>query len=257
MINPMIDTHSHLYAEEFDEDSSAVIERAMAAGVERVFLPAIDSSTHERMMRLAKAHAGYCLPMMGLHPCYVNQDYEKELSVVEDWLGREKFYAIGEIGLDYYHSTEFKVQQIDAFARQISLALDHDLPIVIHSRSSMDECIEMIAEYGKGRIKGIFHCFGGDLRQGRRIIELGFVLGIGGVITYKNAGLAKVVEELPLEALVLETDAPYLSPMPFRGKRNETAYIGYVAEKIAEVKGISVDEVKQMTRATAKKIFEC
>jgi TatD DNase family protein len=195
--------------------------------------------------------------MMGLHPCYVNQDYEKELSLVEDWLGREKFYAIGEIGLDYYHSTEFKVQQVDAFARQISLALDHDLPIVIHSRSSMDECIKMIAEYGKGRAKGIFHCFGGDLRQGRKIIELGFVLGIGGVITYKNAGLAKVVEDLPLESLVLETDAPYLAPMPFRGKRNETGYIGYVAEKIAEVKGISVDEVNEMTTATAKKIFEC
>ena len=257
MINPMIDTHSHLYAEEFDEDSSAVIERARAFGVEQVFLPAIDSSTHDRMISLAKAYPGYCMPMMGLHPCYVDQDYEKELSLVEDWLGKEKFYAIGEIGLDYYHSTEFKAQQIDAFARQISMALDHDLPIVIHSRSSMDECIEMIAEYGKGRIKGIFHCFGGDLRQGLKIIELGFVLGIGGVVTYKNAGLAKVVEELPLESLVLETDAPYLSPMPFRGKRNETAYIGYVAEKIAEVKGISVDEVKQISTATAKKIFEC
>lgn len=256
-MSPVIDTHSHLYAEEFDEDSTAVIERARAVGVEQVFLPAIDSSTHDRMMTLAKAYPGYCMPMMGLHPCYVNQDYDKELGLVESWLAKEKFYAVGEIGLDYYHSTDFKTAQIDAFARQISMALDHNIPIVIHSRSSMDECIEMIAAHGKGKSRGIFHCFGGDLRQAKAIIELGFVLGIGGVITYKNAGLAKVVAELPLESLVLETDAPYLSPVPYRGKRNETSYISLVAEKIAEVKGISVDDVKQMTTATAKKIFEC
>lgn len=251
----MIDTHCHLYSEEFDEDASAVFERALSAGIEKIFLPAIDSSSHDRMMNLAKLHPEHCLPMMGLHPCYVDQGYEQELKLVEDWLKKEKFYAIGEIGLDYYHSDEFKVQQIDAFARQIKLALEYNLPIVIHSRSSMDECIAMIAEHGEGRIRGIFHCFGGDLRQARRIIELGFVLGIGGVVTYKNASLAKVVEELPLETLVLETDAPYLPPVPYRGKRNETSYISYVAEKIAEIKGIGVDEVKQVTTATAKKIF--
>ena len=251
----MIDSHCHLYAEEFDEDASAVFERAIASGIERIFLPAIDSSSHEQMMRLAKAHPGYCLPMMGLHPCYVDQGYGQELRLVEEWLKKEKFYAVGEIGLDYYHSDEFKEQQVDAFAIQIKLALEYDLPVVIHSRSSMDECIDMIAEHGKGSIRGIFHCFGGDLRQAKRIIELGFVLGIGGVVTYKNAGLAKVVEELPLDVLVLETDAPYLPPVPYRGKRNEPSYISLVAEKIAEIKGIGVDEVKQATSATAKKIF--
>ena len=251
----IIDTHCHLYAEEFDEDASAVFERSITAGVEKIFLPAIDSSSHERMMSLAKLHPDHCFPMMGLHPCYVDQGYEKEMMLVEDWLKKEKFYAIGEIGLDYYHSDEFKVQQVDAFARQITLSIQHDLPIVIHSRSSMDDCIAMIAEYGKGKVRGIFHCFGGDLRQAKKIIELGFLLGLGGVVTYKNAGLAKVVGELPLETLVLETDAPYLTPVPFRGKRNEPSYIRYVAEKIAEIKQIDVDEVKQVTSEAAKKIF--
>jgi TatD DNase family protein len=193
--------------------------------------------------------------MMGLHPCYVTADYAQEMELVESWLEKESFAAIGEIGLDFYHSTEFKQEQIDVFVWQMNLAMQHDLPIVIHSRSSMDECIKLIAEHGKGKIKGIFHCFGGDERQARKIIDLGFMLGIGGVVTYKNAGLAKLLEQIPLDALVLETDSPYLTPVPFRGKRNESSYLAYVAAKIAEIKGLSVEEVAHATTNNSKKIF--
>ena len=238
----MIDTHSHLYLPDFEEDLEAVIDRCKAVGIEKIYLPAIDSSTHEAMMVLAAAQPGWCIPMMGLHPCYVIADYAQEMELVESWLEKESFAAIGEIGLDFYHSTEFKQEQIDVFVRQMNLAMQYDLPIVIHSRSSMDECIKLIAEHGKGKIKGIFHCFGGDERQARKIIDLGFMLGIGGVVTYKNAGLAKLLELLPLDALVLETDSPYLTPVPFRGKRNESSYLTYVAAKIAEIKRATLAE---------------
>ena len=251
----MIDTHSHLYSEEFKEDIENVLKKSNSAGVSRVYLPAIDSNSHELMMGLVDKHPEYCIPMMGLHPCYVDDRYEAELNIVSDWLERKPFAAIGEIGLDFYHSVEFKAQQEIAFQIQIEWAIAKDLPIVIHSRSSMDECIKMIAQHGRGKARGIFHCFGGDERQAKKVIELGFYLGIGGVVTYKNAGLAKIVEETPLEYLVLETDAPYLSPVPFRGKRNESSYIVHIAQKIAELKGISIEEVDEITTTNAKKIF--
>lgn len=251
----MIDTHSHLYLHDFKEDLNEVLDRCQMAGVDKIYLPAINSGTHEAMMALAAAEQDRCIPMMGLHPCYVDAGYEQEILLVEGWLEKESFAAIGEIGLDFYHSTEFKQEQIDVFVRQMNLAMQYDLPIVIHSRSSMDECIKLIAEHGKGKIKGIFHCFGGDERQGKKIIELGFMLGIGGVVTYKNAGLAKVLESLPLDALVLETDSPYLTPVPFRGKRNESSYLTYVAAKIAEIKGVTPEEVAQATTNNSKKIF--
>lgn len=251
----MIDTHSHLYLPDFEEDLHAVIDRCKSVGIEKVYLPAIDSSTHDAMMALAAAQPGYCIPMIGLHPCYVTADYQEEIDLVESWLARQSFAAIGEIGLDFYHSTEFKQEQVDVFVWQMNLAIQHDLPIVIHSRSSMDDCIKLIVEHGKGKIKGIFHCFGGDERQARKAIDLGFMLGIGGVVTYKNAGLAKLIETLPLDALVLETDSPYLTPVPFRGKRNESSYLTYVAAKIAEIKGMTIEEVAVATTNNAKKIF--
>jgi TatD DNase family protein len=251
----MIDTHSHLYQEEFRDDRQGMFNRAKEAGVTRVYLPAINSESHEAMMETASVSEGFCIPMMGLHPCYVEADYAAELELVEHWLKHEKFAAIGEVGLDFYHSDEFREQQVEVFKYQIKLALAYDLPIVIHSRSSLDECIKMIAEHGNGKVNGIFHCYGGDERQARKIIELGFMLGIGGVVTYKNAGLATLVAELPLESMVLETDAPYLTPVPFRGKRNETAYIRYVAEKIAILKDIDFKEVDEITTQNAKKIF--
>ena len=251
----MIDTHSHLYLPDFEEDLQAVIDRCKAISIEKLYLPAIDSSTHDAMMALAAAQPGWCIPMMGLHPCYVTANYQQEMNLVESWLAKQPFAAIGEIGLDFYHSTEFKQEQVDVFVWQMNLAMQYDLPIVIHTRNSMDECIKLIAEHGKGKIKGIFHCFGGDERQARKIIDLGFMLGIGGVVTYKNAGLAKILEELPLDALVLETDSPYLTPAPFRGKRNESSYLIYVAEKIAEIKGLSLEEVVDATTNNSKKIF--
>jgi TatD DNase family protein len=251
----MIDTHSHLYSEEFNEDIQDVILKSNSAGVSRVYLPAIDSHSHQSMLALADKHPDYCIPMMGLHPCYVDDRYETELNIVSNWLGQRPFAAIGEIGLDFYHSVEFKTQQEIAFQIQIEWAIAKDLPIVIHSRSSLDECIKMIALHGKGKARGIFHCFGGDERQAKKVIELGFYLGIGGVVTYKNAGLAKIVEQTALEHIVLETDAPYLSPVPFRGKRNESSYIVHVAQKIADLKGISIEEVDEITTANAKKIF--
>ena len=251
----MIDTHSHLYSEEFKEDIEDILQKSNAAGVSRVYLPAIDSNSHEMMLALADKHPGYCIPMMGLHPCYVDDRFEAELDIVKEWLGKRPFAAIGEIGLDFYHSVAFKAQQEIAFQIQIEWAIAKNLPIVIHSRSSMDECIKMIAQHGKGKARGIFHCFGGDERQAKKVIDLGFYLGIGGVVTYKNAGLAKIVEETPLENLVLETDAPYLSPVPYRGKRNESSYVVHVAEKIAELKGISIEKVDEITSTNAKKIF--
>lgn len=251
----MIDTHSHLYQPDFDADAEAMLDRARKAGVSKVYLPAIDASTHQRMMDFAEAHAGYCVPMMGLHPCCVEAGYLQQLKTVEDWLSRASFAAIGEIGLDYYHSTAFKKEQVDAFTIQLHWALDRDLPIVIHTRNAMDDCISLIQQEGGGKSRGIFHCFGGDERQGRKIIEMGFMLGIGGVVTYKNAGLATVVAALPLDALVLETDAPYLTPVPFRGKRNESSYLTYITEKIAEIKGLTVAEVTETTTRNAEKIF--
>ena len=251
----MVDTHTHLYAEEFIEDLELVFERSRVAGISKVYLPAIDSHSYNQMMDLADKHPDFCIPMMGLHPCYVNDQYESELIIVRSWLDKRPFAAIGEIGLDFYHSVEFKTQQEKAFQIQIEWALEKELPIVIHSRSSMDECIKMIAQHGKGKAKGIFHCFGGDERQAKKVIELGFYLGIGGVVTYKNSGLAKIVEQTSLEHLVLETDAPYLSPVPFRGKRNESSYLVYIAQKIADLKGLSVEEVVETTTANAKKIF--
>lgn len=251
----MIDTHSHLYLSDFEEDLKEVLDRCQVAGIDKIYLPAIDSSTHDSMMALAAKAKGYCLPMMGLHPCYVNADYRKEMSLVEAWLASDSYAAIGEIGLDFYHSTEFKQEQIDVFYWQMELAMQYNLPIVIHSRNSMDECIKLIAAHGKGRIEGIFHCFGGDERQGKKIIDLGFKLGIGGVVTYKNAGLAKVLESLPLDALVLETDSPYLTPVPFRGKRNESSYLTYIAAKIAVIKAVDIEAVVEVTTSNAKKIF--
>lgn len=251
----MVDTHSHLYSEEFLEDIEEVLQKSAAAGISKIYLPAIDSHSHQAMLDLADKYPETCISMMGLHPCYVDDRFEEELSIVHKWIEKRSFAAIGEIGLDFYHSVEFKAQQEKAFQVQIEWAIEKDLPIVIHSRSSMDECIKMVAQHGKGKLSGIFHCFGGDERQAKRVIELGFYLGIGGVVTYKNAGLAKIVEQTPLDYLVLETDAPYLSPVPFRGKRNESSYLVHIANKIAELKGVSVEEVDSTTTANAKKIF--
>ncbi len=250
-----LDSHTHIYLAEFDADRSAMLDRARAVGVEKMLLPAIDSATHERQLIVEADYPGQCLSMMGLHPCSAKETVEEELKIVRAYLEKRSFVAVGEIGLDLYWDKDHLDQQYLAFERQIEWALEFDLPIVIHSRDSMDRCIEVVKKYQRGNLRGVFHCFSGSVDSARRIIDLGFYLGIGGVITYKNAGLPAVIAQLSLDHLILETDAPYLSPVPYRGKRNEPSYLTIVAEKIAEAKFCSVKEVAEQTTANAKQLF--
>jgi len=250
----LIDTHCHLYLNEFQQDLDDVMQRALAAGVSRFYLPAVDSSTTAAMMNLELLYPGSCMAMIGLHPCSVKENYEGEMDMVKDWLSKRKFAAIGEIGLDFYWDKTFAKEQYQVFNEQIELAIHYGLSIVIHTREAMAETIAVVRNY-KGRIKGIFHCFGGSIEEARQIIDLGFYMGIGGVVTYKKSGLAEVIKDIPLEHIVLETDAPYLTPVPFRGKRNESSYIKYVQEKIAEAKAVSTEEVAAITTGNARKIF--
>jgi len=252
----LVDTHSHLYLKEFDDDRSEMVQRALEAGVEKIFLPNIDSSVVNEMLALEAAYPSHVHAMMGLHPCSVKDNYQEELGIVEDWLGKRPFCAIGEIGIDLYWDKTTLDIQIEAFRFQIALAKKHNLPIVIHSRDSTEVILDILTDEKDERLRGILHCFTGSVEQAEQAFALGFYLGIGGVVTYKNAGLDKVVSQLPLEWLVLETDAPYLSPVPFRGKRNESAYVRLVAEKVAAVKSIDLDAVGKVTTANAKNIFE-
>lgn len=251
----LIDTHTHLYAKEFAADIDAVIERGEKEGVKRFFLPAIDSKATAAMLGLEAKFPGKCIPMMGLHPCYVDAGYREELALVKDWLGKRPFAAVGEIGLDYYWDKTFVKEQEDAFRQQIEWSLQYNLPIVIHTRNAMQETIAVVKDYVAKGARGIFHCFGGSVEEAREVIDAGFYLGIGGVVTYPKSGLAETLKEIDLQHLVLETDAPYLTPIPFRGKRNESSYLKYVVEKIAEAKNISVEEVAAATTANAEKIF--
>jgi TatD DNase family protein len=251
-----LDSHTHIYLSEFDADRSDMIDRARAVGVEKMLLPAIDSSTHEKQITVESTYPETCLSMMGLHPCSAKQHVEEELKIVRTYLEQRSFVAVGEIGLDLYWDKDHLDQQYLAFERQIEWALEFDLPIVIHSRDSMDRCIEVVKKHQRGNLRGVFHCFTGSVESARRIIDLGFYLGIGGVITYKNAGLPAVIEQLSLDQLILETDAPYLTPVPHRGKRNEPSYLKIIAEKIAEAKFCSVKEVGEKTSANAKRLFK-
>lgn len=250
----MIDTHCHLYAHEFSNDIDRVMQTAVNSGIQRFYMPAIDSSTTAAMFSIEDRYP-QTYSMMGLHPCSVNEGYEEELLHVEDWLKQRKFAAIGEIGLDFYWDKTFTDQQYIAFRKQIELALEFSLSIVIHSRNATAETISVIKEYKGQGLKGIFHCFGGSLAEAQEIIDAGFLLGIGGVVTYKNAGLAEVIKEIDVRHMVLETDAPYLAPAPFRGKRNESSYLLYIADKIAECKDISLEKVIESTTENALGIF--
>lgn len=250
-----IDTHTHLYDEQLMTEELAMIKRAHDAGVNKMYMPNCDSTTIEGMMLLADKYPDSCLPMMGLHPCYVKDSYKDELAIVNEWLGKRNFAAVGEIGLDYYWDKTYVPQQKEAFEIQIDWALLQNIPIVIHSRESTQDCIDIVRRKQNGKLKGIFHCFSGSLDQAKQIIDLGFYLGIGGVVTFKKAGLAEIVQHLPLDNIVLETDAPYLAPTPYRGKRNESAYIPLIADKIAALKQVSVDELARITTANTEKIF--
>jgi TatD DNase family protein len=249
------DTHCHLYSNEFAVDIDDVIKRAVIEGADKFYLPAIDSTTHEQMITLEENYPGKCIAMMGLHPCSVKENYLEELHIVEDWLAKKKFAAVGEIGLDFYWDKTFTEQQYDAFRKQIELSLQYKLPIVIHTRNAMPETISVVKEYASKGTNGIFHCFSGTYEEAVDIINMGFYLGIGGVITYKNSGLAEVIEKIDAQYLVVETDAPYLTPVPFRGKRNESSYLKYIIEKLAQVKNMPAGEIASVTTANAQKIF--
>lgn len=249
------DTHTHLYDEQLTSAQEGLIQKAIDAGVHTMYMPNCDSNTIEGMMAITRQWPGRCYAMMGLHPVYVKDNYKEELAIVDKWLAKEKFAAIGEIGLDYYWDMSFKEQQILAFEQQIDWALQYDLPIVIHSRESTQDCIDIVRKKQKGNLKGIFHCFSGTMEEARQVVGLGFYLGIGGVVTFKKSSLQEVVKEITLQHLVLETDAPYLAPVPYRGKRNESSYIPLIAAKIAELKETTIEEVAKITTANAENIF--
>lgn len=251
-----IDTHAHLYDEQFATDEAQMIQRALDAGVYKIYMPNCNSETIEPMMLLAKKYPQLCFPMMGLHPCYVKEDYKNELKIIENYLNKETFYAVGEIGLDYYWDISLKEQQIEAFKTQIDGALQYNLPIVIHSRESIQDCIDIVDKKQNGKLKGIFHCFSGSIEHAKQVVELGFYLSIGGVVTYKKTNLPEVIKEVGINHIVLETDAPYLAPVPYRGKRNESSYIPVIAEKVAELCNLPVDEIRSITTANAINIFQ-
>ncbi|MCE3229946.1 MAG: hydrolase, TatD family [Bacteroidetes bacterium] len=251
----IIDTHTHLYAEEFNADRNSLIQKAISNGVKKFYLPNIDSTSIDVMHNLEKEFPENCFAMMGLHPCSVAANVEEELALVKSWLEKRKYVAIGEIGIDLYWDKTFLKEQQHAFRTQIQWALDYNYPIIIHCRESFNEIYDILTEF-KTLPRAIFHCFSGNTEQANKILALGnFKLGIGGVVTFKNSGLDKVVEQIGLEHLVLETDAPYLAPVPFRGKRNEPSYILEVARKVAQLKNVSVDEVGEITSKNSDFIF--
>lgn len=250
-----IDTHTHIYLANFKADIATVMERAAEAGVRECYLPGIDRSVMDDLLALEAAYPGTCHAMAGLHPCSVKDDFEEELSFVREWLDRRPFAAVGEIGLDFHWDLTYREQQYEAFHRQVEWAGEKGLPVVLHTRKATDECIEVIRAHQDGRLKGVFHCFSGTVEQAEAVIGLGFLLGIGGVLTYKNGGLEPVIRAFGLGHVVLETDAPYLTPVPYRGKRNEPAYIGHVAGALSRITGLSIDDVADVTTRNARALF--
>ncbi|MDD4636934.1 MAG: TatD family hydrolase [Bacteroidales bacterium] len=252
----MINTHSHLFDTQFDADRDAVVLRAKAAGVRRILMPNIDVSTIEALHRTEAAYPDYCFSMMGLHPTSVSENYKEELSCIERMFGTHAYCAIGEIGIDLYWDQSRLSQQLDAFETQIKWSKQLDLPVMIHSRNAFEPVYESVARHSDARLKGVFHSFGGTVEQAKQIMELpNFYLGINGVVTYKNAGLRDVLPFVPLSRLVIETDDPYLAPVPYRGKRNEPAYLSYVSSALSEIYHVTVVEVNEITSVNAIHLF--
>jgi TatD DNase family protein len=250
-----IDTHAHVYAAELTSDLDLVMKNALAIGINKIIMPAIDSSSLDAMLKVEQQFPENCIAMMGLHPCYVKENYKEELKLVEEWIGKRKFIAIGEIGLDFYWDKTFTKEQHIVFETQMQWALDLNVPIAIHTRNAMGETIEAVKPFAKKGLRGVFHCFSGSKESAEQIISMGFHLGLGGVLTYKNAGVAEAVKDIPMEYLVLETDAPYLAPVPYRGKTNEPAYMLEVAKKLAEIKSLLLHEIAAITTSNAEKLF--
>ena len=251
----LVDSHSHLFLEEFAEDLPFVMERARAAGVTHIFMPNIDSTTIEPMLSVCDTYRDFCFPMIGLHPTSVNESYEKELEIVAANLETSgRFVAVGEIGIDLYWDKTFYKEQVIVFERQLNIAREMNLPVIVHSRDSLTEIFTVLKKQHYN-MKGILHCFPGTEEDARRAIDLGFLLGIGGVVTFKKSSMAEVVEKTGVDHLVLETDAPYLAPVPYRGKRNESSYIPCIAAKIAEILGIDSKKVEEITTNNAMNLF--
>lgn len=250
-----IDTHAHIYLEQFSKDLPEVIERAREVNVTKIYMPNIDHTSIDDMLEVESKYEE-CIAMMGLHPCSVNKDFEKELYLVEDWLSKREFVAVGEIGTDLYWDKTYWEQQKEAFKIQVDLAKKHGLPIVIHCRESLDETIEMVESLKDDSLNGVFHCFGGSVEQAKRISALGFYIGIGGVATFKNGGMDKTIPDMDINTMVLETDSPYLTPTPHRGKRNEPAYVALVGAKVAEYSDRDIEEIGSVTTNNALKLYQ-
>jgi TatD DNase family protein len=254
-LNYWVDTHAHIYAGEFDPDRAGMMQRAAEKGIGKIFMPNIDHTSIEGMLDLELKYPSVCYPMMGLHPCYVKKNFEKELYEVEAWLNKRKFAAVGEMGTDLYWDKIFWDQQVEAFTIQADFAKKHDLPIVVHCRESMDETTTLVENLQDGKLRGIFHCFTGSKEQAEKLLKLGFYLGIGGVATFKKSGLENVIPHIPIDRIVLETDSPYLAPVPHRGKRNEPANIPLIAQRVAELKNCTLAEVQTATTQNALRLF--
>lgn len=252
----LVDTHTHLFLPEFDADRAEMIQRTWDKGVIRCFLPNIDASTIPSLLKTCDEFPHICFPMMGLHPCSVNITYDQQLAEIKAQFDKRKFYAVGEIGIDLYHDVTFAKEQKKAFRTQVEWAKEMNLPVVIHCRNSFNEVMEIVTDMLDKQLKGIFHCFTGTLEEAERVMELkSFKMGIGGVVTYKKSALPEVLADIPLSYLVLETDSPYLSPVPYRGKRNESSYIYYIADKLSEIYRQPIGKISEVTTQNAIEVF--
>jgi TatD DNase family protein len=254
-MHTFIDTHAHLYLAQFDEDRDAVIDSALQQEVKKILLPNIDNSTVGQMLDMEKKYNGICYAMMGLHPCSVDADYNSRLRITKEWLDRQEFLAVGEIGTDLYWDKTFKDEQEKCFRTQVRWARERELPVVIHSRETLEWNISIIAEEQDGGLRGIFHCFNGTVAQAEKIADLGFFMGLGGVVTFKNSGMSEILPHLDPNYCVLETDAPYLTPVPNRGKRNESSYVPLIAQRVADYWEVTIEEVAKITTRNAIKVF--
>ncbi len=252
----IIDTHTHIYLSQFNHDREDMISRASKAGVTHMLMPNIDSHTVADMLKVARAFPDSCLPMMGLHPTSVKESYKTELDVIAAWFEKGDFVAVGETGIDLYWDTRYGKAQKISLERHVEWALQYDLPLVLHSRNSLRELFDVLMPYRQKNLRGVFHCYPGGVEDAKKVLDMGFLLGIGGVVTYRNSIMAEVVGAVGLEHVILETDAPFLAPAPHRGKRNESAWVKHVADKVAEIKGVDVEEVARITTGNAQRLFK-
>jgi len=251
----MIDTHAHIYATEFDNDREEVVQRALAQGIDKILLPNIDLESIEPMLKTEAQFPEVCRSMMGLHPCYVDGNVEESLATIRGWFEKHNFIAVGEIGIDLYWDKTFKAEQEMAFVTQLNWAKELNLPVVIHTRDSIEETLTLLRQEQDGSLRGVFHCFGGTIEEAKAINNLGFHLGLGGVSTFKNGGMDKVIPHLDMNYVILETDCPYLAPVPHRGKRNEPAFTHLVAQRVAELRNMTIEEVDTITSKNAQALF--